>query len=420
MQCPVPFRRGVACALALTLAGCVTDHSELAERPSGSGGGAARGSGGARATPDAGDDGRAVTPDTGDAPSPPPGPRTLTLVHGVIDSPWIAFCLAPVHAGVVGKPGRPVPAAGLDYGRSVTLDALPDGDLAHDGVLPYVVAAASADVVSGLDCGDLLGRATLLAAPGDPDATPPVSDASAPGISEGGPSHGPEGGRAPRDSGVVLDASTSVDGAGARDATLDVFVPIADFRVAPLPLLPEGNFRASRGYLLVAGGCLGGAGVTDPSEKSVCGELYSPKTPTLSEAVVAMPAPTNEERVTLSVLGGSPAIMQFDLSLIPASLGDALRVATRVGPGALRPLPPFAGASAAELGATSGAALVEMFAFGGGTPVYKSDWTPTLRAAGIQGLRDGRSYTLIFVGPFPGFAKRRWWNDPLVTLVENR
>src|SRR5262249_22910386 len=194
---------------------------------------------------------------------------------------------------------------------------------------------------------------------------------------------------------------------------------IADVRVAALPLLPEGSFAVGRGYLLVAGGCLGGPGVTDPSEKSVCGEMYTAKTPTLSEALVAMPEDTTQGRVTLSVLGGSPALTQFDVSLVPAGHGDAFRVASRVVPGALRPVPPFSSASASDLGVTSNDARVELFAFGSGTPVYNFGWAPTLRAGSLSALDDGKGYTLVFVGPFPGFSKRRWWNDPLVTIVEN-
>src|SRR5205814_1281823 len=137
------------------------------------------------------------------------------------------------------------------------------------------------------------------------------------------------------------------------------------------------------------------------------------------EVLVAKPEDTTQGRVTLSVLGGSPALTQFDVSVVPASHGDAFRVASRVVPGALRPVPPFSATSITELGVTSNDARVELFAFGSGTPVYDASWAATLRAADLAGFEDGTGYTLVFVGPFPGFAKRRWWNDPLVTVVEN-
>src|SRR5689334_10125991 len=181
MQRLVFLSRMAPCAAALVGAGCLTDHNELAEQPPGTGGARATGSGGSIGTIDAGDDGEVSKPETGATPPPPERPRRITLVHGVIDAPWIAFCLSPVHAGVKTSPGHPVPAGGLEYGHAVTLDALPDVDLANDGVLPYVVAAQSADAVRGLDCADLLDRAALLAAPPDLDATPPMKDAGGPG-----------------------------------------------------------------------------------------------------------------------------------------------------------------------------------------------------------------------------------------------
>jgi len=197
-------------------------------------------------------------------------------------------------------------------------------------------------------------------------------------------------------------------------------VPIPAVRVVALPLVPAGAFAVARGYLLVAGGCAGGPGVTDPSEKSVCGELYSETTPTLTEFVVAPPATAPRSSVALTVLGGTPALTQVDLGLVPPLHGDLVTVATRVVPGALRPASSYSGATASDIGAASADALVELFAFGSDVPIYKQGWAPTLAAGGVTALENGSAYTLIVIGPFPGFAKRNWWNDPLVTVVQNR
>src|SRR4051812_19244414 len=97
--------------------GCLSDHGELAERTTGGSGGAASGgaagisggSGGAIAPlPDGGASLDAALDARSDASAPippdePPGPRTLTLLHGVVDSPWIGFCFATVHDGKPAK-----------------------------------------------------------------------------------------------------------------------------------------------------------------------------------------------------------------------------------------------------------------------------------------------------------------------------
>jgi len=91
-----------------------------------------------------------------------------------------------------------------------------------------------------------------------------------------------------------------------------------------------------------------------------------------------------------------------------------------VTPGALRPSPPYSGATASEIGATSAEGAVLLFTSGSSAPSYQKTWQPTLQAGGIDELADGTAYTLVIVGPPPGFAKRRWWNDPLVTMVRQR
>ena len=395
--------------------GCVADHSVLGEQPSRDAGNA--GSGGRSTVRDAASEREpeaapSVVRDTG---TPPPGTRSLTFVHGVTDSPWLAFCLSFVQDGKTTAIGAPFPPGGLDYGHSARLDETSVAELATAGLSATLVLADSAAAVKGLDCAGILALAAALS------GSPPVPDAGAP------PGAMPDAGMgAPHDASLLdaslLDASIMLD-ASSSDAAgppHDASVPIAAVRAVALPIVPAGAFADSRGYLLVVGGCAGGPGVTDPSEKSVCGELYSPSTPTLSEFVVASPAKIRDGYVALTVLGGTPALTQVDLGLVPALHGDLVTVATKVVPGALRPLSSYTAATSGELGAKDPSASVELFAFGSDVPIYNEGWAVTLTAGGVTELDDGAAYTLIVIGPFPGFAKRRWWNDPLVTIVENR
>jgi hypothetical protein len=342
-----------------------------------------------------------------EAAPPPSGTRSLTLVHGVTDSPWLAFCFSIVHDGKTKALSSPFPAGGLSYGASVHVADGDLADLAADGILPRLVLADSAAAVADLDCSAIQDLATQLAAPPPTPEAGAVLDAS------------------PYD---VLDASvdasntsTRMDASSPDGAVRDASVPVAAVRVAALPLLPAGALSEARGYVLVTGGCAGGRGITDPSQESVCGESYTPTSPTLNVYVVAPPATAPAEHVALTVLGGTPALTQTDLGLIPGLGGDPITVATRVVPGALRPLSAgYTGSSSEAISATKPDARVQLFAFGSKVPIYDQSWAPTLDAGGISDLQDRASYTLVVVGPFPGFAKRRWWNDPLVTVVKNQ
>ncbi|HEX4334766.1 MAG TPA: hypothetical protein VH062_02565 [Polyangiaceae bacterium] len=416
--------RSLVFASVLVLApfaeGCVSDHGVLGE-PGAGGSGNDGGSGGTRATHDAATepvpDAAAAPPAQVDTGTPPVGTRSLTFVNGVTDSPWAAFCLSVVHDGKTTLLASPFPAGGLAYGHSTLLADDTLLDLAADGLAPSLVLASSPDVVKGLDCAHIFALAVVLAAPPSPPDAGPLDAGAHREAGSSVSSHD-----AAIDA-VISDAATGMDASddASSEASVPVPpVPIAAVRVAALPVVPAGALSEARGYLLVAGGCAGGAGVTDPSEKSVCGELYTPGTPTLSEFVVAPRATAPTGNVGLSVLGGTPALTQVDLGLVPALNGDLITVATRVAPGALRPLASYTGTTESTVGAKNPDAQVELFAFGSDVPIYKQGWAPTLDAGGIANLVNGSSYTLIVIGPFPGFAKRNWWNDPLVTVVENR
>lgn len=392
----------VALPVAATVAGCVTDHGVLAEQPPEDGAAGAGGTPVRRhdAAVDAAPEASAPPPPMEAAP-PPAGTRSLTLVHGVTDSPWLAFCFSIVHDGKTKALKAPFPPGGLSYGASVRIADGDVADLATDGIAPRLVLADSAAAVAGLDCAAIQDLATQLA------ATPAA----------------PEGGAvldASRDASAV-DASPAVDGAVTDGAVRDASVPVAAVRVTALPVLPPRALSEARGYVLVAGGCAGGRGVSDPSQESVCGESYNATSPTLNAYVVAPPVTAPADGVALTVLGGTPALTQMDLGFVPGLGGDLVTVATRVVPGALRPLSAgYTGSSAAAIAATRPDAHVQLFAFGSKVPIYDESWGPTLQAGGFGDLENAASYTLIVVGPFPGFAKRRWWNDPLVTVVRNR
>lgn len=404
-----------ACVVvAAEATGCIENHDTLAAKPGGDEGAGgtygaskpgASGAGGAT-----GDAETAGTHGDGGAPGEPTGPRTLTVVHGVIDSPVIAFCFARVSSGVErAVAGDPLPAGGLKYGRTTVFDTLPDIDLASDGVRPYVVAGADSKAVAGLDCAAVVKLANAVPLPPVPTGNP-ERDAS----------------EEPLDAATPLDASVHGSGDASLDAARDgapephdATVPVPLVRAAAMPVVPEGQLSAELGYLLVASGCLGGVGVRDPSEKSLCGDSYSASTPTLAPVLVSLARTTKTGRVSLGFLDASPAFSHVDVHFTPPLHSDPLTLVQDVVTGALRPRPPSTRFAAEDIGAASAAATIQIYPGGSDTAAYDAPWRNTLDAGDITGLDNDAAYTLVYVGPFPGFTAKRWWNGPLVTIVKN-
>lgn len=416
----MPRAFGIASLVLVVAAGCTGNHDLLAV----GGDGGASGSGG-RANASGGDAavvGPVDSGSTGGAPSgptEPPGPRKLTILHGVIDAPSIDFCFVPVVDGGVGVgTGAPEPAGGLSYGASF-VPALSGIDLVHVGVRPYVVAA-DPSALAGLDCAALIALAAVPpiaaedasvgagldastdGAAGVRDAAPPLDAAR-----DAAPSHLRDASTPPS----ISDASSDADAADAAPP------PIPSIRVSALPVIPAGTLADERAYVLALGGCIGGIGVVDPSDRSVCGSSYSPAQPTLTPTVVRLSRILTDGRVGLQFLNATPAVDSAALRVMP-SKGSPIPIASGIVPGELRPTTPFATQTSGELGALDPAALVQILPSGTSTPGYSEPWAVSFGPAGIGNLVDGADYALVLVGPYPGFTKNKWWNGPLVAIVE--
>lgn len=405
-----------AVSLAGTIAlfgclGCVTDHDLFAASEGAGGatggragapgsGGVRHGTGGKPAI-----DGSAGSGDHA-GPTEPAGPRAVSFMNGVTDAPWVSFCFAKVAGGVEAPPkGKPFPAGTLEYGKSVTVASIAGVDFDADAIRPYVVAA-SPDAISGLDCASILVIARVLDAP---PAEPIGVDASI---------------DAPLTDARVSEASVP-DADATSDAAHDRSAPVVDagrphvpmIRVAALPVIPSGTFGADRHYLFGLAGCMGGPGIQDPSEQSVCGESFTGAHPTLAPVLVTLSRVVTSGRVALQFVNASSVVRAADLRL--ASKGsNPLSLAKNVVKGAIRPVPPNASQTAGQLGLAD-EDRIQIFADGSAQPIYDQPWSVTLAAGVMPPLHDGLAYTLLLIGPYPGFAKREWWNDPLVTIIQN-
>jgi hypothetical protein len=414
----MPRAFGIAPFVLFVAAGCTGNHDLLAV----GGDGGASGSGG-RANASGGDAASVAPVDSGSTggapsgPTEPSGPRKLTILHGVTDAPSIDFCFVPVVDGGVGVgTGAPEPAGGLSYGASF-VPALSGIDLVHVGVRPYVVAA-DPSALAGFDCAALIALA----------AAPPVAveDAS---VSSGFDASS-DGAAGPRDAAPPRDASRDGAPPNARDASPPSISdastdaadaappPIPSIRVSALPVIPAGALADERAYLLALGGCIGGIGVVDPSARSVCGSSYTPAQPTLTPTVVRLSRILSDGRVGLQFLNATPAVDSAALRVMP-SKGSPIPIASNIVPGELRPTTPFATQTSGELGALDPAALVQILPSGTSTPAYSEPWSTSFGPANIGNLVDGADYALVLVGPYPGFTKNKWWNAPLVAIVES-
>ena len=395
----------------VVLPACLTDHDALALRPheeapreeAGTAPSAASEAGsdapGSGSTTTEGGAGQSPSEEAGEGS----GSWSLTLVHGVTDEPsHIAFCFAAVRDGAeVAPEGAPVPASGLAFGGSTVLDALTGVDLHADGFQPYVIAGDLARI-QGLGCAEALelGRALEQA------VYTPVDDGSAPAdaASPGGDAAGP------------LDASLDAE---RLDAAEEVILP--PIRVRPLPVLPAGTLAPSESYLMVLGGCIGGPAFTDPSERSVCGELYVPQFGTLSTMLVTLSRETEADKVGLQFLNGSVAISPVELRAVSDESSSVveLTVASDVVTGEIEPPTPRTDRAVGQLGILANTGAVAVRVSYSTTPVYEEPWSRTLEAGGVATLQNGASYTLVLVGPYPGFDRNKWWNGAVVTVVPN-
>jgi hypothetical protein len=162
---------------------------------------------------------------------------------------------------------------------------------------------------------------------------------------------------------------------------------------------------------------MGGPGIRDPSEQSVCGESFSGTHPTLAPVLVTLSRIVTSDRVALQFVNASSVVRAANLRLVSKGLG-ALSLAQDVVKGAIRPVRPNASRSAAQLGGSE-EDRIQIFADGSAQPIYDQPWSTTLAAGSMSPVEDGHAYTLLLIGPYPGFAKREWWNDPVVTIVRN-
>jgi len=383
-------------AAVLVASACGSNHDTLKQKdpPPSSGGSAgdAASDSGNDAGPDAAGDAAK------DAFVEPVGKSVLTIVHGVVDAPRIALCFAKVENGIPAAPiGAPLPAAGLTWGQPMVLDAIAGFDWGVDDIQPIVVTG-DFSLLSGKSCTEALALAESFADAG---------------------TSGGEGGAdaAVADAGVD-DASLDGGDAAPMDAATEL-PPPPPVRALELPALPAGTLSGGYSYLLVPAGCIGGPGFTDPYDIFVCGQSYTPSTPTLTPVLVQLSRVSEPASLGLQFVNAALASDPIDLSSTApegSSLPDVTIVYDVVF-GAVAPRPPLFGYSKSAFGSPFGSAVIEVNSLNSSAPFFTSTWADALSVGGLADVSDGRTYAAILVGPRPNNMELNWWNGPRVVLV---
>jgi hypothetical protein len=374
----------------------MTDHAALEKQPSPGGG--AGGSGGvlgtAGHTPTAGTAGQVGT--GGHPDEEAPGSSVLTIVHGVVDAPSVLVCWAKVaDDGTVTPFGKPLSRTPLEYGQSIVLSAITGADPASDVLEPFLLAG-ELDLVSGLDCASAIERAQGEEAPSAPAGAAGSGDLGAGGsAAEGGAGAGPGDG-------------------GAAGAASE---PQPRLRARGLPAIPAGTLNGGRSYLLVASGCLGGAGFNAADAEAFCGTGYSEREPTVTATFVALSRITSAADVGLQVLHASLATGPISVSsrATPPSSESPISIVRGDVPGGLLPRPAYIGHTAFDYGSARGYRLEVAQQ---SATLLTEAWADVLARAGLSALEDGSNYALVLIGPRADLtAGAAFWNLPAVTVV---
>ncbi|MCA9630962.1 MAG: hypothetical protein KC766_25025 [Myxococcales bacterium] len=437
-----PLLAVVSAGVALASA-CTTDHGALDKRDWGSGGTLADSGGGGGSEAGAGG-----AQDAGaDAPVEPSGGYRFRLLNGMVDAERVQVCFrVKLETGSDVWLGAPRPAGGLPYGSALDLSELP-WQPASQGFETFVFAG-QLEQLANLDCQRALDLAQGsgvdagagaggTAAGGSGGAGGEGGSAAGAGAGGAGPGGSPGSGGAAGTSadagaldasagsagsagagGASLDAGAGEDSSTGGDSSVDGGVTPPALRAARLAMLPPGSLRDDRSYLMLLSGCMGGPSFSDASAETICGPGYSDATPTLTNSVVELSRITQALSVGVQFLNGSRAAGEADLLSVPGEQanGSPITIASRIQFGRIAPRPPNLDYPASSYGAPLSEVELQVFAYGATTPGATANWQSALS---VPGLENARNYTVVVLGPSPGFVQQGWWQPSRIVALPN-
>jgi hypothetical protein len=367
----------IALSCVSMFASCVTNHDSLAKKP-----GSEKDAGKPDSSlPNYGGAPGVDTEDAGDGISrlEPDGPDRLTLVNGLVDVESLALCLREVENGEPGAwLGAPLV---LEYAKSETIDDLESLEIADRDVQPVAFMGEAAEL-EGQKCKDLwsdyppLGP-TIPGSGGTGGVSPRGGAAGADGL--GGAGGSSTGGAAPVGAGGADDAS------GGEGGQPNPKLPVT---TRELPVLPAGTFASGRHRVLVISGCAD-ATLGEPN----CGPpgLFG-----TTELVMVSPSRKSQtDRVGLYAVHASRATGKVDFEIAPDQATGGKEIGDNVTFGVLTPRDANLKYALSEFGAikTSGIRILGR----SDQPLFVR-WSTLKSRSGLD-LIEGRTYSLVFVGP---------------------
>lgn len=423
------FCAALTAGIALASA-CTTDHDSLSKRDWGSGGtlagaaGAGAGAGGTAGSVDA----------AADAPVEPSLSYRFQLLNGAVDAERLLLCFrVKLESGGEAWLGAPAPSGGLPYGSRMDLSQLP-WQPETQGFETFVFAG-QLELLAGLDCQRALdlaqGTASDAGGSGGAGGGGAAGSGGAASGGAAGSGAGGAGGETGGSAGAAPDAGSPDASAGSGgvssdagtadaslDADADASVPPPALRVARLAMIPPGSLQSDRSYLMLLSGCIGGPSFSDASQETICGKGYTAETPTLVNSVVQLSRITQSMRAGVQFFNGSLASGESDLLSVPTeeASGSPITVASRIVFGRIAPRPPNLDYPASSYGAPLSGVELQVFAYGATTPGVTTSWQAALGSATLE---NEKNYTVVVIGPNPGFVQAGWWQPTRIVALPN-
>ncbi|HLV66318.1 MAG TPA: hypothetical protein VKY73_10930 [Polyangiaceae bacterium] len=418
---------------------CKTEYNApVGSRPNnpGSGGAATGGMGGSAGfTPLPGSGGASTT--GGRPPDEPPTEDVLTFLNGAVDAEALLVCLGHRAEGTFEPVGEPFPEGGLAYGRALVVEPPAELDLENEALEARVIAG-ELELVEGMDCAEALEAARLEEAAVTEGQNGEGGEGGAAGAGGAGGAGGSAsevdagaGGTAGADD---EDLASAGGAGGAEQGTEDIAggaagelgsggapavpAPKPRLRARALPVLPPGTLTGGRSTLLVATGCLGGPGYTHPRETLACGDAYAWNRPTIGAVLVRLSQSRAFGKLGLQTLQASLATGEVDMRSAPLSDSayTPITIGGRLTYGVITPRSARVSLSIAEYNADAkdwGIQVVEA-----GSVLHVESWAEVVEHSSVT-LENGRSYTLVLLGPAVGLRPNGFWNPSLVSIVDN-
>lgn len=190
--------------------------------------------------------------------------------------------------------------------------------------------------------------------------------------------------------------------------------------VSPLPVLPVGTFAEGRSALLVTTGCAGFADHVAPGQGLVCGEGYSPETPTAGMVLVAMSRSSPGEGIGLQAVHAFATSSALSIEISPGSGLAPLVVAPSLAEGTIAPKSAPASFAPSSFGALPREASI-VVKDAQHSELGRISLEVALGNGGMKAadFAKGRSFTLVGLGPQPTLADGPWWKAFTFVAVEN-